>query len=708
MYTLIDYSLDNELALIGLRRAPVNALGHQLRLEIQAAFQQASADPAVKALIVYGRELPFCAGADIAEFGDAAFAASPALPELLIELASSAKPMVAAVGGLALGGGLELALACGYRIAEPKARLGFPEITLGLLPGAGGTQRLPRLVGAEKAVELILSGQLLNAKSALDLGIVDRLAGAADSLLDSACAFARELLGQSAPAFPAYPHAEPGVATSGAALPADFFADYAASKAAQWHGQVAPQGVLDAVQAACELPLAAGLQRETELFDALLESPQSKALRHLFFAEREAGKVPGIDASLPLRPIAKVAVIGAGTMGGGIAMNFANIGIPVVLLEQKREALDRGLAQIRKNYEISAKRGKLTQEQLEQRMALLQGSLDYADLADADLVIEAVFESMEVKRQVFATLDEVCKPGAILASNTSTLDIDQIAACTRRPQDVIGLHFFSPANVMRLLEVVRGKQTALDVLATALKLGKQIGKLPVVSGVCYGFIGNRMLEPYSREAYRLLLEGATPAQVDRVLTDLGLNMGVLSMYDLVGIDVGYLIRTPMRAVLAEDPSYCRLADELYTLGRYGQKSGRGMYIYEGRERRDDPEVLTMAERLAGELGIQRRSISDQEIHDRCLFMLINEGIQILDEGIALRAGDIDLVWTCGYGFPTWLGGPLHYAEQLGLERVLSGIRQYREQLGAYGELWFKPAALLEQLVAAGKTRISKD
>ncbi|MCM2331997.1 MAG: 3-hydroxyacyl-CoA dehydrogenase, partial [Pseudomonas sagittaria] len=341
-------------------------------------------------------------------------------------------------------------------------------------------------------------------------------------------------------------------------------------------------------------------------------------------------------------------------------------------------------------------------------MALLQGSLDYADLADADLVIEAVFESMEVKRQVFATLDEVCKPGAILASNTSTLDIDQIAACTRRPQDVIGLHFFSPANVMRLLEVVRGKQTALDVLATALKLGKQIGKLPVVSGVCYGFIGNRMLEPYSREAYRLLLEGATPAQVDRVLTDLGLNMGVLSMYDLVGIDVGYLIRTPMRAVLAEDPSYCRLADELYTLGRYGQKSGRGMYIYEGRERRDDPEVLAMAERLAGELGIQRRSISDQEIHDRCLFMLINEGIQILDEGIALRAGDIDLVWTCGYGFPTWLGGPLHYAEQLGLERVLNGIRQYREQLGAYGELWFKPAALLEQLVAAGKTRISKD
>ncbi|SEJ64668.1 3-hydroxyacyl-CoA dehydrogenase [Pseudomonas linyingensis] len=702
MYTLIDYSLDNELALIGLGRAPVNALGLTLRQELQAAFRQASADPAVKAMVVYGRGLPFCAGADIAEFGGAAFDA-PALPQLLIELAGSAKPMVAAVGGLALGGGLELAMACGYRISEPKARLGMPEITLGLLPGAGGTQRLPRLIGAETALETILSGQPLRAERALELGLVDRLTASAETLLDEACAFARELVLAGAPAQPSAPHAAPG-----ADLPANFFVDYTARKSGQWKGQVAPHLALEAVRIACEQPLEIGLAREEELFKEAMDSPQSKALRHLFFAEREAGKVPGIDASLPLRPIRKVAVIGAGTMGGGIAMNFANIGMPVVLLEQKREALDRGLAQIRKNYEISAKRGKLTQEQVEQRMALLAGTLDYADLADADLVIEAVFESMEVKRQVFATLDEVCKPGAILATNTSTLDVDQIAAFTRRPQDVIGLHFFSPANVMRLLEVVRGKETALDVLATALKLGKQIGKLPVVSGVCYGFIGNRMLEPYAREAHRLLLEGATPAQIDRVLTDLGLNMGVLSMYDLVGIDVGYLIRTPLREVLARDPSYYRLADELYALGRYGQKTGRGMYIYEGRERQDDPEVLAMAERLAAELGIQRREISDQEIHDRCLFMLINEGLQILDEGIALRAGDIDLVWTCGYGFPTWLGGPLHYAEHLGLERVLNSIRQYREQLGAYGELWLQPAPLLERLVAVGKTRISKD
>ncbi|MCC6075903.1 3-hydroxyacyl-CoA dehydrogenase NAD-binding domain-containing protein [Pseudomonas sp. GCM10022188] len=701
MYTLINYLLDNELALIGLGRAPVNALGHTLRQELQAAFRQASADPAVKAMVVYGHGLPFSAGADLAEFDGAAFA-TPSLPDLLIELAGSDKPMVAAIGGLALGGGLELAMACGYRIGESKARLGLPEITLGLLPGAGGTQRLPRLVGAETALDIILSGQPLRPERALELGLLDRLAASADTLLDDARAYARELLQAGAPAQPAAPHAAPGDA-----LPANYFTAYTAGKASQWKGQLAPHLVIEAVRIACEQPLEVGLPRELELFVEAMESPQSKALRHLFFAEREAAKVPGIDASLPLRPIKKVAVIGAGTMGGGIAMNFVNIGMPVVLLEQKREALDRGLAQIRKNYEITAKRGKLTQEQVEQRMALLAGTLDYADLADADLVIEAVFESMEVKRQVFATLDEVCKPGAILATNTSTLDVDQIAAFTRRPQDVIGLHFFSPANVMRLLEVVRGKQTALDVLATALKLGKQIGKLPVVSGVCYGFIGNRMLEPYAREAHRLLLEGATPAQVDRVLTDLGLAMGVLSMYDLVGIDVGYLIRTPLRESLASDPSYYRVSDELYALGRLGQKTGRGMYIYEGRERQDDPEVLAIAERLAAELGIQRREITDQEIHDRCLFALINEGIQILDEGIALRAGDIDLVWTCGYGFPTVLGGPLHYAEDLGLERVLAGLRQYRAQLGAYGEQWFQPAALLERLVATGQTRINK-
>ncbi|UTW08894.1 enoyl-CoA hydratase/isomerase family protein [Pseudomonas benzenivorans] len=702
MYTLIDYAVMDDLALIGLARAPVNAMGHGLRGELLSALRDACADPAAKAIVIYGRDLPFCAGADIVEFEVGGFWQEPSLPELLNELSCSSKPVIAAIAGLALGGGLELAMACGYRISEPKARLSLPEINLGLLPGAGGTQRLPRLIGAEQALELMLSGQPVNAGRALELGLLDRVAGSASSLRDEACAFARELLTGNAPAQPSSRHPQPG-----SALPIDFFSTYATQKAGKCAGQVAPQMILSAVQAACELPLQEGLTLELGLFTDAMASPQSKALRHLFFAEREAGKVPNLDSNLPLRPINKVAVIGAGTMGGGIAMNFVNIGIPVLLLEQKAEALERGLGQIRKNYEITAKRGKLTQEQVEQRTSLLSGSLDYADLADADLVIEAVFESMDVKRQVFMTLDKVCKPGAILSTNTSTLDVDQIAAFTSRPQDVIGLHFFSPANVMRLLEIVRGKETAPDVLATALKLGKQIGKLGVVSGVCHGFIGNRMLEPYSREAYRLLLEGASPAQVDRVLTALGFNMGVLSMYDLVGIDVGYLIRTPMRAVLGEDPSYCRLADELYALGRFGQKTGRGTYIYEGRERQDDSEVLAMTEGLAAELGIERRVISDQEIHDRCLFALINEGIQILDEGIALRAGDIDLVWTCGYGFPTWLGGPLHYAEHLGLSRVLEGLRHYRAQLGAYGELWFKPAPLLEQLVAAGLNRINK-
>lgn len=702
MYTLLDYSRDNELAVIGLSRAPVNALGHALRVELAAAFRAAVADPAVRAVVLHGQALPFSAGADIAEFAGAEFWAEPALPELLELLAASPKPLVAAIGGLALGGGLELALACGYRIAEPKARLGFPEISLGLLPGAGGTQRLPRLVGAERALELMLSGQLLGAPRALELGLIDRLADSPVALLDTACRYARELLAERTPAFPAWPHGEPG-----AGLASGFFARYASEKAAQWQGQVAQRRILGAVEDACRLPLEDGLQREKAAFAELLQSPQSQALRHLFFAEREAGRVAGVAADTPLRPVERVAVIGAGTMGGGIAMNFANIGLPVVLLEQKAEALDRGLAQIRKNYEISVKRGKLSQEQVEQRMALLHGTLEYADLADADLVIEAVFESMEVKRQVFATLDEVCKPGAILASNTSTLDLDRIAAFTRRPQDVVGLHFFSPANVMRLLEIVRGKETAPDVLATALKLAKRIGKLPVVSGVCYGFIGNRMLEPYAREAHRLVLEGASPAQVDRVLTDLGLAMGVFAMYDLVGLDVGYLMRAPLRGALQRDPSYYRLADELHALGRLGQKTGRGMYRYEGRERHNDPEVVAMAERIAAELGIQRRPVSDREIHDRCLFMLINEGLQILDEGIALRAGDIDLVWTCGYGFPTWRGGPLFYAEQLGLDKVLDGIRTYREQLGAYGAQWLQPAPLLERLVAAGQSRIER-
>ena len=702
MTILVNYRVEDGLALIGLARPPVNALGQPLRAAILDACERAAADAGVQAIILHGEHGLFCAGADISEFGSDASFATPDLPNLLLRLTELDKPLIAAIGTLALGGGLELALACGYRIGEPNARLGLPEINLGLLPGAGGTQRLPRLIGVEPALDMMISGQPIDAGHAVELGLLDRLSVSSESLLDDARTFARELLAQQAPAQRSARFVNPGESVA-----ADFFANFRAANQPRWKSRLAPRLVLAAVEAACSLPLNEGLAREHELFKEAEASMQSAALRHVFFAERESGRIPGIGKDIALRNIEKVAVIGAGTMGGGIAMNFVNAGIPVALLELKGEALDRGLANIRKNYEISVKRGKLTSGQLEQRMELLYGTLDYADLADADLVIEAVFEKLEIKQQVFRELDRVCKPGAILASNTSSLDVDVIAATTSRPHDVIGLHFFSPANVMRLLEVVRGKATAADVLATTMKIAKRIGKLPVISGVCFGFIGNRMLEPYSREAHRMVLEGATPAQVDAVLTGIDLNMGVFSMLDLAGIDVNFLVRNSNRAAFAHDDSYCRLGDELYAQGRHGQKTGRGFYLYEGRNRQDDYEVVALAERLAGELHIPRRRIDDQEIHDRCLFMLINEGIQLLDEGIALRASDIDLVWINGYGFPAHLGGPLHYAEQLGLDKVLAGIQHYRRELGEYGEMWFKPAALLERLVAAGHTRIEK-
>lgn len=700
MSPLITYHLEANLALIGLASPPVNALGQPLRAALLQACERAASDPAVEAIIIHGANGVFCAGADISEFGQPGAFAAPALPDALLRLSQIDKPLIACIERFALGGGLELALACGYRIAASGSRLGLPEINLGLLPGAGGTQRLPRLIGAEPALEMMMSGQPVTAAKAFELGLIDRLGDSDSQLLDQARQFARELIGNAAPARPTEPHAHPA-----AGLAEDFFRRYRASHEPRWKNRLAPRLVLAAVESACVLPLEAGLLREVALFKEAEASTQSAALRHVFFAEREAGKVKGVSPSTALRPVANVAVIGAGTMGGGIAMNFANAGIPVTLLELKPDALERGLGQIRDNYATSVQRGKLTEAELDRRMALLSGTLDYADIAQCDLVIEAVFESLPIKQQVFRTLDEVCKPGAILASNTSTLDVDQIAAVTRRPQDVIGLHFFSPANVMRLLEVVRGKHTAPEVLATVLKLGKTIGKIPVVSGVCFGFIGNRMLEPYSREAHRLVLEGATPAQIDQVLTDLGLAMGVMAMHDLAGIDVSFLVRESRREAIAHDPSYCRIADELNALGRFGQKTRRGAYLYEGRERKDDFEVITLAERIAGELDIPRRPISTEEIHQRCLYMLINEGIQLLDEGIAERSGDVDLVWINGYGFPAWLGGPLHYAEQIGLDVVLAGIAHYRKTLGEYGEMWFQPAPLLERLVAAGKTRI---
>ncbi|MGH8448920.1 3-hydroxyacyl-CoA dehydrogenase NAD-binding domain-containing protein [Pseudomonas sp.] len=702
MCDLIQYRVEDGLALIGLNRAPVNALDQSLRVALMDACERAAADIAVSVVILYGSQGLFSAGADIKEFGTEACFAEPDLPGILARLSAIHKPLVAAIGKLALGGGLELALACGYRIGAPSARVGLSEINLGLMPGAGGTQRLPRLIGIESALNLILSGEQIDAERARMLGILDRVSSSTEDLLEEARAYANELIDCCAPARPveAWPNPTED-------LPDDFLVRYRVEHEPRWKSRLAPRLVLSALEAACLLPMEDGLVRELNLFKQAEASRQSKALRHVFFAERKAHRAPRIKPVDSPREINKVAVIGAGTLGGGIAMSFADVGIPVALLDRDARTLDRGLKRVRENYKLSVKRGKLSSVKVQERMDLLFGTLDYADLSDADLVIEAVCEKMESKQQVFLALEKVCKPEAILATNTSSLDIDALAKTVSRPQDVIGMHFFSPANVMRLVEIVRCPATAADVVASVMDVARRIGKLPVLTGNGVGSIGNRMLEPYAREAHRLVLEGATPAQVDAVLTSLDLNMGVFSMLDLAGIDVSFLMRDANREAISHDQSYCCLAEKLYTLGRFGQKTGRGFYLYKGRSRTEDQEVITLAVQLAREHDVSRRCIEDLEIHDRCLFAMINEGIQLLDEGIALRASDIDLVWINGYGFPAHLGGPMHYAEQLGLDMVLSRIHHYRHTLGEYGEMWFRPAALLERLVASGRSRIEK-
>jgi len=699
MTALVNYEVQGNVAVITLNSPPVNGLGQGLREGIRDAYQTATADNDVKAIVIASSSKLFCAGADISEFGtDKAFA-EPDLPNLLEVLEESQKPLIAAINGMVLGGGMELTLACDYRIALPQAKLGLPEVNLGLLPGAGGTQRLPRLVGAQKAVEMITSGKPISAKEAENLGVVDKVLVDTDTedFLAAAIEYARELIASNSPVKSC---ANLSVDTS--ELPENFFTEFRKSIARRTRGYFAPERCIQAVEASIELPLKEGLKKEGELFQECMNTSQARAQQHLFFGERAAGRIPGIDPKTPLRKIEKVAIIGAGTMGGGIAMNFANAGIPVKLLEIKEEALERGLGGIRKNYEITAKKGKLTLEQVEANMALIQGTLSYDDLSDVDLVIEAVFENIDIKKQVFKQLDEVCKPGAILATNTSYQDVNAIADVTKRPEDVIGLHFFSPANVMRLLEIVRGEKTADDVLLTTLKTAQRIKKVPIVAGVCWGFIGNRMFEPYGREATRLVLEGATPAQVDKVLTDFGCAMGFCSVIDLAGIDVGFLAREGIRDQLSHDPSYQVVCDRLNDMGRFGQKTGRGFYIYEGRDRLEDPEVNELAASVAQELNVERREISEQEMLERTIYSMINEGALILEEGIAYRSSDIDLVFINGYGFPAWRGGPMQYADEIGLDKVLTAIKKYQKELGEYGESWFKPAPLLEKLVAEGK------
>jgi len=692
------YSQQDNIALITLNSPPVNGLGKDLRTAIKAAYATAISNSDIDAIVIASSGKLFCGGADIAEFAAGGFNTEPMLPGLLVELENSPKPIVAAVNGMALGGGFELALACDYRIALPSAKCGLPEVNIGILPGAGGTQRLPRLIGAEMATKMVSSGAPVAASKLMEAGAIDRIFdGEAKDFVAAAIDYAKELVAQNAPCKSC---ADLSVENPGA----EFFAEFRKSIARKTRGFYAPEMNIQCIEAACELPLAEGLAKETELFESCMQTPHARAQQHIFFAERAATKIPGVDPKTPLRPIKTVGIIGAGTMGGGIAMNFANVGIPVTLLEVKEDALERGLGVIRKNYEISAKKGRLTEAQVDERMDLIQGSLDYADLAEVDIVIEAVFENMDIKKQVFAMLDKTCKAGAILATNTSTLDVDEIAASTSRPEDVIGLHFFSPANVMRLLEIVRGAKTANDVLMTTIKMAQVIRKMPVVAGVCWGFIGNRGLEPYGREASRLVMEGASPEQIDKVLYNWGLAMGLPSMIDLAGIDVGYLTRQGNRDMFyGRDDSYTAVCDALYDQGNYGQKTGKGFYIYEGRDKQSNPEVTSIAKALAEQHGVEQREISDQEILERCLFPLINEGAQILDEGIAYRASDIDVIYCNGYGFPVYRGGPMQYADEIGLDTVVAALEKYQAQLGNYGQTWFQVSPLLKRLASEGKS-----
>lgn len=686
----VSLSRDSDIGVIRINYPPVNALGHGVREGLQQCLREALADEQIRAVVVIGEGKTFPAGADIREFGKPP--QQPALPAVIDEYEASDKLVVAAIHGTALGGGLEVALGCDYRVALDSARLGLPEVKLGLLPGAGGTQRLPRLVGAQKALEMIVGGNPVKAKEALSLGLVDKMVSG--DLLDGALAYTRQLLADNAPLRKLCDLAVPDAQER-------LFEQFEQSIARKQRGFKAPFACIKAVKAAVELPFDKGVERERELFFKLLVSPESAAQRHVFFAEREVAKVPGLDKSTPKREINQVAVIGAGTMGGGIAMNFANAGIPVRLLEVKEEALERGVAVIRKNYENTAKKGRITDEQVEQRMALIQPTLSYDDLGDVDLVIEAVFENMDVKEAVFSELDRVCKPGAILATNTSTLDVDRIASFTRRPEDVMGMHFFSPANVMKLLENVRGEKTSDEVIATVMDLSRRIGKVGVLVGVCHGFVGNRMLHRRQAEAVQLVNEGASPQQVDKVLFDLGFPMGPFAMSDLAGMDVGYRIREEQRK---EDPANGparNWTDELVEAGRLGQKTQAGVFDYKDGDRTPVPSATVdgIIEQYRSDNGIAPREISDQEILERCMYVMVNEGAKILEEGIAARPLDVDVIWIYGYGFPVYRGGVLFWADQVGVKAIFEKVNEIYQQTGS--DVW-KPAKLLSDLAEQGK------
>jgi len=697
------YQTHGEVAVITLDNPPMNGMGLSTRRAAVQALQRAQDDPAVRAIVIAGAGKVFSSGADIKEFGTPKAYQEPNLLGLIRACEASTKPVLVAMHGVCMGGGLELALGCHYRIAAPGTRMALPEVKLGLIPGAGGTQRLPRALGVEPALNMIVSGEPVPSEMLAQIPgqkLFDRIAASEATLLDEALELAREL---------AQKHAD------GTALPrvrdlpckhpqGEAYFQFARNMAKGMAPRYpAPIKCIDAVELATQKKFEDGLAQEREIFINLMSTPESMALRHVFQAERAASKIADVPADTTTRPIRSVAIIGAGTMGGGIAMNFLNAGIPVVLLEQQQAALDRGLATIGKNYQAQVTKGKLKQDKLDQRMGLLRSTLSYADLADADLVIEAVFEDMGVKEQVFKQLDAVMKPGAILASNTSTLDLNRIAGFTQRPQDVVGLHFFSPANVMKLLEVVRGAQTAPEVLATVMALGKTIKKTCVVSGVCDGFIGNRMLEQYVRQAGFLLDEGCTPQQVDRALEQFGFAMGPFRVGDLAGNDIGWAIRK-RRYVEKPQVRYSKTADLLCEQGRFGQKTGAGWYDYAPGKRDPIPSPLVqqLIEQNRQQLGLQPRAISDEEIVQRMVFALVNEGAHLLQEGIAAKASDIDMVYLTGYGFPVWRGGPMHYADQFGLFNVVQAMRRFARNPHDDASFW-QPAPLIERLLAEGRT-----
>src|SRR5467141_297241 len=683
----VDLDRRGRIAVLTVNNPPVNALSQHVRQGLRDGLKQAAADGGVDAVVIVCAGRTFIAGADITEFGKPP--AAPGLHEVLDMIESSSKPIVAAIHGTALGGGLEVTLACHYRVGVKDARFGLPEVKLGLLPGAGGTQRLPRVVGVEKALSMMVSGDPIRADEALRAGLIDEIVQG--DLAAAGVAFAEKVLNERRPLKKIRDLTDKIDAARGKP---EIFAEFRKSVARQTRGFRAPENIVKAVEAAVSLPFDQGIKRERELFVELLNSSESKAQRYFFFAEREAAKIPDVPADTPPREIKTAAVIGAGTMGGGIAMNFANAGIPVTVVEVAREALDRGLGIVRKNYEATAARGRLTAADVEKRMGLITPSVDFQAVANADIVIEAVFEEMPIKKEVFAKLDAICKPDAVLATNTSTLDVDEIASATKRPESVIGTHFFSPANVMRLLENVRGQKSSKTTIATAMAIGRRIGKVPVLVGVCYGFVGNRMLHQRGLQAEKLILEGAAPHQVDKVLTDFGFPMGPFAMGDLAGLDVGWRIR---KGRGAKAP----VADRICELGRFGQKTGAGYYKYEKGDRTPipDPEVEKIIVDVATSMGITRRFVSDEEILQRLLYPMVNEGAKILDEKIAIRASDIDVIWVYGYGWPVYRGGPMFWADAIGLRALRDRMLEFQKQSG---DAFWSPAPLLDRLANEGR------